>query len=128
MLAPRTALLALLLSACSPPPAPAKPTVARAEPARPEPAKPEPARPEPARPEPLATPINGGKPDKPLCERFADHVSEVMIREEPSSRAATVSMRDAMITRCLEKSTVAELTCGLAATTSADMTRCEGKT
>jgi hypothetical protein len=42
--------------------------------------------------------------------------------------AAVVAMRDEMISRCLSKSTRAELTCGLAATSSADMTKCEGKT
>lgn len=131
MLALRPALLALLLSACSSPTTPAQPApVARAEPARTaEPTKVELSKLEPAGPTPvLSTPVDGGKPDRDLCVRFTDHVTEVMTREDPSSRAAVVAMRDEMISRCLSKSTRAELTCGLAATSSADMTKCEGKT
>lgn len=121
-----SALLAVLLAACGQPAASAP--VARAEPvqapARPAAPAPAPAKPAPA--EPLqSTPPDKARPDAALCNRFADHVTDVMAREDPSAKSAAVAMRPAMIDRCVSGTTVAEISCGLAATTSVDMEKCK---
>jgi hypothetical protein len=115
----RSALLAVLLAACGQPAAPA--TVAKAEPAAPPAAAP--AAPAPAKSEPLSS-DPGARPDEALCTRFADHVGEVMVREDPSTKAAVTSMRAEMIARCTTKITRGEIECGLAATNSVDMDKC----
>jgi hypothetical protein len=117
MIAPRLfALLATLLAACGQPAAPTP--VARAEPAKAaQPAAPTGSEPNQSSPD--------ARPDEALCTRFAEHVSAVMAREDASTKAATDSMRPEMVKRCVARSTVGEITCGLAANSSADMEKCK---